>query len=435
MVLGGKGANQAVAAARAGARTSFVGCVGDDLFRPLVVDGLGAEGIDLAHLRTVAGPTGIAHIRVDASAQNDIVVVPQANSSLDAQQIDDALTALAPTASVLLTQLETPRALTAGIVARGRALGFTVILDPAPAAALPDEVWADVDIVTPNETEARTLTGITVTDAASAALAGEWFVQRGAGAAVITLAEHGACVVAADGTRLVPPFPVDAVDTTAAGDAFAGFLGAALAAGSALTDAVGLASAAGALAHPHPRRGGRAARGRVYAVAMTTLILTVAGADRPGLVAAVADVVDAHGGNWENSSLAELAGTFAGVIEVSVAADRAADLEGALRGLDGLLTIAVRTGADAAASTDRLVSLQVLGNDRPGIVREVSTVLSAHALSIDELATETRDAAMAGGRLFEASVTAKAPASVDLEALRGDLERLATEIQVDITLD
>lgn len=173
---------------------------------------------------------------------------------------------------------------------------------------------------------------------------------------------------------------------------------------------------------------------RGYAVAMTTLILTVAGADRPGLVAAVADVVDAHGGNWENSSLAELAGTFAGVIEVSVAADRATELEQALHALEGLLTVAVHTGSDAAASDDRLLGIQVLGNDRPGIVREISGVLNAHALSIEELATETRDAAMAGGRLFEASVTAKVPASVDLETLQADLERLAAEIQVDITL-
>ncbi|MFT4260474.1 glycine cleavage system protein R [Microbacterium sp.] len=173
---------------------------------------------------------------------------------------------------------------------------------------------------------------------------------------------------------------------------------------------------------------------------MTTLILTVAGPDRPGLVAAVADVVDAHGGNWENSSLAELAGTFAGVIELSVAPERATDLEQALQDLDGLLTIAVRTGTDVgaaaapAASDDRVLEIQVLGNDRPGIVREISGVLNAHALSIEELATETRDAAMAGGRLFEASVTARVPASADLEALRADLERLATEIQVDITV-
>lgn len=172
-----------------------------------------------------------------------------------------------------------------------------------------------------------------------------------------------------------------------------------------------------------------------YADPMTTLILTVAGADRPGLVAAVADAVDAHGGNWENSRLAELAGTFAGVIEVSVAADRVTELQAALRALTGLLTVTIHTGSDAAArSAGTSISLSVLGNDRPGIVHEISGVLNAHALSITSMTTETRDAAMAGGRLFESTVTATVPASADLYALRDDVEKLATEIQVDITL-
>jgi glycine cleavage system regulatory protein len=168
---------------------------------------------------------------------------------------------------------------------------------------------------------------------------------------------------------------------------------------------------------------------------MTTLILTVAGADRPGLVAAVADAVDAHGGNWENSRLAELAGTFAGVIEVSVAPDRADELQSALRALTGLLTVTIHTGSDAAPRTPvDTLSLSVLGNDRAGIVHEISAVLNAHELSITSMTTETRDAAMAGGRLFESTVTATLPASADLDALRHDLEKLATEIQVDITL-
>ncbi|GAB3632920.1 ribokinase [Microbacterium shaanxiense] len=247
LMLGGKGANQAVAAGRAGALTSFVGCVGDDLFHDLVVDGLTEAGVDLTHLRTVPGPTGVAHIRVDASAQNDIVMVPLANAELNTAQIDEALDALAPTTSVLLTQLETPSALTAHITAKARALGMTVILDPAPAAPLPAEVWANIDIVTPNETEASVLSGIEVTDAATAEQAGRWFLDHGVGAAVITLAAQGSCVVTAEGAALVPPLPVEAVDTTAAGDAYAGYLGAALADGASLTDAVRLATAAGAL--------------------------------------------------------------------------------------------------------------------------------------------------------------------------------------------
>jgi glycine cleavage system regulatory protein len=157
---------------------------------------------------------------------------------------------------------------------------------------------------------------------------------------------------------------------------------------------------------------------------MTTLILTVAGSDRPGLVAAVADIVDAHGGNWESSQLAELAGVFAGVIQVSVTPERESDLQEALRALDGMLTVTVHAGADASTSAEQPITLQVLGNDRPGIVREVSAVLRAHELSIQDMTTETRDAAMTGGRLFEASVAATVPASADLAAL-----------QVDITLD
>ncbi|MGP6170249.1 glycine cleavage system protein R [Microbacterium sp. A196] len=167
---------------------------------------------------------------------------------------------------------------------------------------------------------------------------------------------------------------------------------------------------------------------------MTTLILTVAGSDRPGLVAAVADVVDAHGGNWESSQLAELAGVFAGVIQVEVAPEHEGELQSALRGLDGLLSVSIHTGADASDAAERPITLQILGNDRPGIVREVSAVLHAHELSIQDMTTETRDAAMAGGRLFEASVAATVPASADLAVLRADLERLTAELQVDITL-
>ncbi len=247
LMLGGKGANQAVAAGRSGARTSIIGCVGDDLFRGLVVESLTAAGVDVSHLRTVPGPTGIAHIRVDATAQNDIVMVPLANGALNAAQVDAGLAALAPSASVLLTQLETPAALTAHITARAQEHEMTVILDPAPAAQLGEEVWRTVDIVTPNESEASILSGIDVSDAASAERAGRWFLDRGVGTALITLAEHGSLVVTPEGATLVPPLRVQAVDTTAAGDAYAGYLGAALAGGSTLIDAVRLATAAGAL--------------------------------------------------------------------------------------------------------------------------------------------------------------------------------------------
>lgn len=168
---------------------------------------------------------------------------------------------------------------------------------------------------------------------------------------------------------------------------------------------------------------------------MTTLVLTVVGDDREGLVAAVADVVAAHGGNWENSQLAELAGAFAGIIEVSVAADRADELRSALRELDGLLTVAAHDAAAGAPSSARQFAFRVLGNDHPGIVREISSTLSGHGLSIERMTSETRDAAMAGGRLFEATIVAKVPESVDVDAVQSAIERLAAEIQVDVTLE
>ncbi|MEJ1155985.1 ribokinase [Microbacterium marmarense] len=248
LVLGGKGANQVLAAALAGAHASFVACVGSDLFHDMIIDGLTAAGVDITHVRAVAGPTGIAHIRVDSSAQNDIVMVPLANSALSVEQVDAALNDLSSTASVLLTQLEIPVPLAMQAIRKARAKDMTVVLDPAPAVELPDDIWSLIDLVTPNETEASILTGQQVTDLESAEAAGRWFLERGAKAALITLAGAGAVLVDADGTQTFAPFLVTPVDTTAAGDAFAGYLGAALAEGSSVSHAIQRASAAGALA-------------------------------------------------------------------------------------------------------------------------------------------------------------------------------------------
>ena len=145
---------------------------------------------------------------------------------------------------------------------------------------------------------------------------------------------------------------------------------------------------------------------------MTTLVLTVVGDDRSGLVAAVA-----------------------GIIEIWIAPERADELRGALAALDGLLTVTAHTGTDEPQrETARPLTLQIIGNDRPGIIREISTVLRDNGVSIDRLTSRTTDAAMYGGRLFEATVSARVPASVAPASLAGELERLATEIQVDVTL-
>jgi glycine cleavage system regulatory protein len=165
------------------------------------------------------------------------------------------------------------------------------------------------------------------------------------------------------------------------------------------------------------------------------LVLTVIGDDRVGLVEALAETVSAHGGNWEHSQMAELAGKFAGIVVVTVPADRTADLTDALLALDGLLEVSAHPGTDAAADQRRwpLLALDLIGNDHPGIVREVSGVLSRHGLSIESITTDTRDAPMAGGMIFEAHVVARVPPSSDPAAVRADLEDLASELMVDIS--
>ena len=165
-------------------------------------------------------------------------------------------------------------------------------------------------------------------------------------------------------------------------------------------------------------------------------MLTVIGDDRAGLVAALSEVVSAHDGNWERSQLAELAGKFAGIVVVSVPAERVEALTAAVRSLDGLLEVSAHPAADgrADAAPEQLLTIDLLGNDRPGIVHEVSSVLNRHDLSIEMMETHTREAPMAGGQLFEAHIVVKVPAAADPAALRADLERLATELLVDIAL-
>lgn len=243
LVLGGKGANQAIAASRAGAPTRFVGCVGEDDFAAVVRDGLAEAGVDLAHLRTVPGRTGIAHIRVDADGENDIVVVPLANGRLTAEQVDAALAEGA--ARVLLTQLEIPTEVALHALAAAHERGIATVLDPAPAPAqpLPAELWPLLDVVTPNETEAEQITG-----AADPEAAGRWFLDRGTRAALITCGAAGSLLVTAAGTTEIPAREVEVVDTTAAGDALAGYLAARLAAGDELAAAAHIAAIAGSLA-------------------------------------------------------------------------------------------------------------------------------------------------------------------------------------------
>ena len=166
---------------------------------------------------------------------------------------------------------------------------------------------------------------------------------------------------------------------------------------------------------------------------MRRLVLTVIGDDRAGLVSALSEAIATHDGNWERSQLAELAGKFAGIVVVGVPDEKAEGLLATLAGLDGLLEVAAYPGSDRERAGSRL-TIDLLGNDRPGIVREVSAVLSRHELSIESMETATREAPMAGGQLFEAHVVVGVRAEEDLTGVRADLERLTAELLVDIAV-
>lgn len=170
---------------------------------------------------------------------------------------------------------------------------------------------------------------------------------------------------------------------------------------------------------------------------MTQLVLTVVGDDRVGLVQALADTIAANGGNWERSELAELAGAFAGIVLVDISDDHLDGLTAALQRVDGMLHVtshAPTAPTRATGENPQAMTFGILGNDRPGIVRDVTAAITAHAMSIDSFTSRTREAPMAGGTLFEAAVAVRVPSDADTAAIVQSLERLADEIQVDLTL-
>ncbi|MBJ9974307.1 ribokinase [Pseudomonas sp. S75] len=245
---GGKGANQAVAAARLGASVAMVGNVGGDAYGEQLLQGLRDEGIDCQAVGVCAGvSSGLALIVVDASSQNAIVIIPGGNGQLDIDAVQ-RFDALLEQAEVIVCQLEVPPATVAWTLARGRELGKTVILNPAPATGqLPVDWFAHIDYLIPNESEAQTLTGIAVTDQPTARRAGEHLCALGARNVIVTLGAEGALLVSAHGSRHFPASQVHAVDTTAAGDTFVGGFAAGLAGGLEALDAIVLGQRAAAI--------------------------------------------------------------------------------------------------------------------------------------------------------------------------------------------
>lgn len=244
---GGKGANQAVGAARAGGDVTFIAKVGADMFGDRAIAGFGRDRINVDHVvRDRRHPSGVALIFVAKSGENCIAVAGGANSRLSAADVKRAAPAFAQ-ARVVLLQLETPLPTVLAAAQLASKHNVPVILNPAPAQLLPDALLLRVAILTPNETEAETLTGVRVTGDHTAECAATKLRSRGVRTVVVTLGARGAFVVDAEGSRHVPGFKVKPVDTTAAGDVFNGTLAVALAEGRTLDAAVRFANAAAAI--------------------------------------------------------------------------------------------------------------------------------------------------------------------------------------------
>ncbi|MFT5880893.1 MAG: ribokinase, partial [Moritella sp.] len=222
VIPGGKGANQAVAAARLGADTAFIACVGDDSFGRNMITEFNRDGINTdAVMIEKNKPTGIAMIQVAATGENSICISAEANACLTPDRIAPHYD-LIKQADTLLMQLETPIATIAQAAKIAQQSGTRVVLNPAPAQPLSDELLALIDLITPNETEAELLTGVKVVDMASAQVAADVLHNKGISQVMITLGSQGVWISEDGVGKQVKGFRVDAIDTTAAGDTFNG---------------------------------------------------------------------------------------------------------------------------------------------------------------------------------------------------------------------
>lgn len=244
---GGKGANQAVAAARCGGQVTMLGAVGNDSFGPELLQSLASAGVRTDAVKVKAGTSGLAFIMVDEEGENSIILSEGANGELTKEDVSGAA-GLFEDAYAVLLQNEVPWPTTEAAMKAARAAGARVVLNPAPAFELPAEAFSLIDVLILNETEAEVISGLPVGSLEQADLAVAELVQRGIGTVILTLGEKGALLADRAGERLhTAAFPVKPVDTTAAGDTFIGAFASAGARGLALAEALRFAAAAAAL--------------------------------------------------------------------------------------------------------------------------------------------------------------------------------------------